>query len=40
MPENKVLIEKINGIDAARSPCAEAFTAAGFMSDRGKLYYW
>jgi ATP-dependent Lhr-like helicase len=40
MPENKVLIETINGAGAAHSEYAEAFRAAGFISDRGKLYYW
>jgi ATP-dependent Lhr-like helicase len=40
MPEAKVLIEKINGCNAAQSEYAAAFSAAGFVSDRGKLFFW
>ena len=39
-PENKLLVEKINDIDATKSDYAGAFKAAGFVPDRGKLYFW
>jgi len=40
LPENKVLVEKINGKEAAKSGYAECFTSQGFISDRGKLTFW
>jgi ATP-dependent Lhr-like helicase len=39
-PEKKVIIEQINGGPAAQSGYAAALKAAGFISDRGKLYLW
>jgi ATP-dependent Lhr-like helicase len=40
MPENKILVEKINGMAAAQSEFAECFKLNGFESDRGKLIFW
>jgi len=40
LPENKLLVDKINDIDAARSGYAGVFRASGFVPDRGKLYFW
>jgi len=40
LPENKILIEKINGTGAALGGYAGAFRASGFMPDRGRLYFW
>jgi ATP-dependent Lhr-like helicase len=40
LPERKIVIETINGKPAAASEHAEAFTAAGFIPDRGKLFLW
>ena len=40
LPENKILVEKINNTDAAQSSYAKAFRASGFVPDRGRLYFW
>ena len=40
MPQNKLLIEKINKKDAAQSEYAEIFIKNGFERDRGKLMLW
>jgi ATP-dependent Lhr-like helicase len=40
LPENKIVIEKINDAEAARSNYAPAFKFAGFVPDRGKLCFW
>ena len=40
MPEGKIVVDKINDINAARSGYAEAFKATGFVPDRGRLYLW
>jgi ATP-dependent Lhr-like helicase len=39
-PENKIVIETINGKSAALSEYAGCLKAAGFLPDRGKLYLW
>ena len=36
----KLLIEKINDMEAAKSTYTQAFLAAGFVPDRGRLYFW
>ncbi|MCL2600060.1 MAG: DEAD/DEAH box helicase, partial [Treponema sp.] len=40
LPESKVVVDKINGTDAAGSSYAGAFRASGFVPDRGRLYLW
>jgi len=40
MPENKILIEKINGQSAADSVYAPFFKDLNFVNDRGRLIYW
>ena len=40
LPDGKILVEKINGAEAARSEYAPAFQSAGFVSDRGRLFFW
>jgi ATP-dependent Lhr-like helicase len=40
LPENRILVETINGADAARGEYAPAFQAGGFVIDRGKLCRW
>ena len=40
LPENKILLEKINGQTAAQSEYAKYFKESGFVSDRGKLIFW
>ncbi|MCL2243566.1 MAG: DEAD/DEAH box helicase [Treponema sp.] len=40
LPENKLIVETINGQTAAQSGYAECFKNAGFVSDRGKLIFW
>jgi ATP-dependent Lhr-like helicase len=40
LPEGKLLVEIINGGQAALSGYALAFQAAGFVPDRGKLCFW
>jgi len=40
MPENKILIEKINGQSAADSVYAPFFKELNFLNDRGRLVYW
>jgi len=40
LSENKILVEKINDIDATQSGYANAFRASGFVPDRGRLYFW
>ena len=40
LPENKIVLEKINGQAAAHSGYAECFISCGFVSDRGKLICW
>jgi ATP-dependent Lhr-like helicase len=40
LPEKKVLVETINGVDASRSEYVPLFQAAGFVTDRGRLCYW
>ncbi|MDR3148342.1 MAG: DEAD/DEAH box helicase, partial [Treponema sp.] len=39
-PEKKLVVETINGLDAAHSPYAGPFTEAGFIADRGRLFLW
>jgi ATP-dependent Lhr-like helicase len=39
-PENKILVEKINGQQAAQSEYGECFKSVGFVSDRGRLILW
>ena len=39
-PEQKLVVETINGQAAAESPYARLFTHAGFIADRGRLYLW
>jgi ATP-dependent Lhr-like helicase len=39
-PVKKLALEKINGKDAAASSYREAFLAAGFIADRGRLFLW
>ncbi|MCL2719967.1 MAG: DEAD/DEAH box helicase [Treponema sp.] len=40
MPQNKIVLEKINGQDAAKSEYAKYFTNYGFVNDREKLICW
>ncbi|MCL2834512.1 MAG: DEAD/DEAH box helicase [Treponema sp.] len=40
MPENKIVIEKINGVSAASSVFADKLKDQGFVSDRGMLVLW
>jgi len=40
LPEKKITVEKINGSDAAKTNYAPAFVKAGFIGDRGRLYFW
>jgi ATP-dependent Lhr-like helicase len=40
LPETKILVEKINGQQAAQSEYGECFKTQGFVSDRGKLILW
>jgi ATP-dependent Lhr-like helicase len=40
LPENKIMIEKINGQTAAQSKFASCFKNQGFVNDRGKLIFW
>jgi ATP-dependent Lhr-like helicase len=40
MPENKILIEKINAQSAADSIYAQSFKELNFVNDRGRLIYW
>jgi ATP-dependent Lhr-like helicase len=40
MPENKIVIEKINGQTAVQSNYASCFINQGFLSDRRKLILW
>jgi len=40
MPEKKILVEKINGEEAAKSNYAACFKEQGFESDRGRLVFW
>ena len=40
LPENKIVVEKINGEAAAQSRYAGSFTSCGFVADRGKLIFW
>jgi ATP-dependent Lhr-like helicase len=40
LPDSKIAIEKINGAEAAKSPYAAVYRAAGFIPDRGKLCFW
>jgi hypothetical protein len=39
-PEQKIVIEKINGKTAAAGEYAGVFKEAGFVNDRGKLILW
>jgi ATP-dependent Lhr-like helicase len=39
-PENKIIIEKINGKTAAASAYFSALSALGFVKDRGKMILW
>ena len=39
-PEMKIVIEKINGSSAARSPYSSILVDTGFVKDRGKLILW
>jgi hypothetical protein len=39
-PENKILLETINGLPASTAPYSAVFTEAGFVNDRGKLVLW
>ncbi|MCL2277156.1 MAG: DEAD/DEAH box helicase [Treponema sp.] len=38
--EKKIVVEKINGDDAARSVYAYAFMDQGYINDRGRLIFW
>jgi len=38
--ENKITIEKINGVSAAASVYSEALTAHGFVKERGRMILW
>ncbi|MCL2210883.1 MAG: DEAD/DEAH box helicase [Treponema sp.] len=40
MPEKKIVVEKINGVEGAKSIFAGSFKESGFVSDRGKLVFW
>jgi len=40
LPENKLPVEKINGVNAAESDYAPIFKEYGFLYDRGKLIFW
>jgi ATP-dependent Lhr-like helicase len=40
LPENKIVIEKINGASAASCAYYSTLTALGFVKDRGKLVLW
>jgi ATP-dependent Lhr-like helicase len=40
LPETNVLIEKINGQTAGAGVFVPVFKDSGFISDRGKLYFW
>jgi hypothetical protein len=40
MPEGKIVIEKINGISAARNDYVPLLAGMGFVKDRGKLILW
>jgi hypothetical protein len=40
LPENKLPVEKINGVNAAESDYAPIFKEYGFLNDRGKLIFW
>lgn len=39
-PERKLVIQQINGSEAASSPYAEVFREEGFEADRGRLILW
>jgi hypothetical protein len=39
-PVKKITLETINGKAAAESSYAPVFIERGFISDRGKLFYW
>jgi ATP-dependent Lhr-like helicase len=39
-PENKIVVEKINGSGAAKSVYCNAFSELGFVKDRGRLVLW
>ncbi|MDR0316230.1 MAG: DEAD/DEAH box helicase [Treponema sp.] len=40
LPEGKILVEKINDIDASQSEYAVEFQTAGFVPDRNRLCFW
>jgi ATP-dependent Lhr-like helicase len=40
LPEGKISVETINGEQASLSGYTPAFKTAGFVPDRGKLYFW
>ncbi|MDR0443935.1 MAG: DEAD/DEAH box helicase, partial [Treponema sp.] len=40
LPENKIVVEKINNETAAQSVYAQYFKNQKFLSDRGKLIFW
>ena len=39
-PENKIIVEKINGKTAAASAYYSVLSALGFVKDRGKMILW
>jgi ATP-dependent helicase Lhr and Lhr-like helicase len=39
-PERRIVLEKVNGEAAARSPYADALREIGFEADRGRLVLW
>jgi len=39
-PERKILIERINSVDATQSEYSGIFRAGGFVPDRGRLCFW
>jgi hypothetical protein len=38
--ENKIIIEKINGVSASTSAYSEALAVYGFVKDRGRMVLW
>ncbi|MCL2214062.1 MAG: DEAD/DEAH box helicase [Treponema sp.] len=40
LAQNKIVVEKINGKEAAQSCYTAFFTAQGYVNDRGKLILW
>ena len=40
MPESRIIVERVSGIPAARSPFATELRGAGFEADRGRMVLW